>query len=291
MAYRGELSYSSACRLARESFRHMGRALVDSLRLKKYARDPGSICIAIEGGELVEEAFKKGNGLLLCIPHFGNWEMLVLLGNRFSRPLFDVARVIENPRIERHVLRVRAMAGMNFIGKDSAARKILRCLKDNCGVGIFMDQNAGREGIYVDFLGRKASTYPTVATLAPRTGAQVLLIYSVMEPGGYRFVVEKMKLEGGESPSASVVAENTGRIMKRFEEIIRAHPNQYFWVHQRWKPIQNELMRREFRRVESIVVKAPNWGGRRRHVASGYLVCAESIPGSPHHGCHQRAPG
>jgi heptosyltransferase-2 len=262
MAFFGEKSYSEICRLTRESFRHIGMVFADSLRMKKIIASANSDFVQIEGIENVERAFSDGKGLLFSLPHFGNWEILVLLGNRFSRPLYDVARQIDNPYIERHISHMRKRAGMRFIDKNDAARKILSCLRDNCGVGVFMDQNAGREGIYAEFFRRKASTYPTVAAFAPRTGSAVMIIYSVMQPDRkYKIVIEgPVETLKTDNPKQDI-AWNTALIVKRFESIIRRHPEQYFWVHQRWKPIQNKLMRREFRRVESIVVKAPNWMG------------------------------
>jgi heptosyltransferase II len=262
MAFNKGISCPETCRIARESFRHIGTVFADSLRINKYKADNDSGLIQIEGAETIEKAFSYGKGLLFAIPHFGNWEMLVLLGKKFLRPLYDVARQIGNPYIERHILRLRRQAGMRFINKNDAARKILSYLRDNCGVGIFMDQNAGREGIYVDFFGRKASTYPTVAALAPRTGSIVIILYCIVQPDKkYRIIVEgPIELSKSDNPKKDIES-NTAAIVSRFENIIRSHPEQYFWIHQRWKPIQNELMQREFRRVESIIIKAPNWMG------------------------------
>lgn len=258
LAFGTEKSYKDICRLARESFRHIGEVFTDSLRVNNSYRN----LIRIENPEKIEQAFAKGKGLLFAIPHFGNWEILTELGNKFSRPLYDIAREIDNSYIERHILRLRKKSGMKFISKNDSARKILTCLRDNCGVGIFMDQNAGREGIYANFLGRKASTYPTIATLALRTGSDVLIIYAkLMSDKTYKIVVEgplEMKTTGDQKKDIEL---NTASINARFEKIIRQSPYQYFWMHQRWKPIQNELMRREFRRVESIIIKAPNWMG------------------------------
>ena len=258
LAYRNEKSYQEICRLARESFRHIGEVFTDSLRVNKNY----SNLIQIENPEKIEQAFAKGKGLLFAVPHFGNWEILTELGNKFSRPLYDIAREIDNPYVERHILRLRKKSGMKFISKNDSARKILTCLRDNCGVGIFMDQNAGRDGIYINFFGRKSSTYPTVARLALKTGSDILIIYAkMMHDKTYKIVVEgplELHTTGEQKKDIEL---NTSLIIGRFENIIRRNPSQYFWMHQRWKPIQNELMRREFRRVENILIKAPNWMG------------------------------
>ncbi len=261
-AYSAERTYAEICRLARNSFRHIGMAFIDSLCIGKHLGSRHSDLISVEGIEHAEAAFRNGKGLLLATPHFGNWELLALLAQQLSGPLHSVTRAIVNPHIERHVLRTRKLWGMHLIDKKNAARRILSCLRENSAVIILMDQNAGGEGIYVNFFGRRASTFATVASLARRTGAPVLILYSVMDDDKrYRFVFETLADMKTSHDVREDVLRMTAAITARFEQVIREHPQQYFWVHQRWKPIQNEVMKGEFRRVENVIIKGPNWIG------------------------------
>ena len=166
----------------------------------------------------------------------GNWEMVGVRIASEGYPLNVIAREQRDHKITEYVRRTRERMGMKVFHRDVAVRESLRALRRNEIVGVLLDQNAGQSGVFVDFFGHLASTAPGAAAFALRTGAAVLPTF------GWRKADNTHAVAVG--PAISLVRTgdrrhdilvNTAHHTKVIEEAIRAHPEQWFWLHKRWK--------------------------------------------------------
>lgn len=223
-------------RIIKESFKNIGSTVAEMARVFKGGREWVDGTARFEGRENVEKALKKGKGVLVVTAHIGNWEVGALASAMDFRLNF-VVRPLDNRFINGLVYKLRTAFNSGVIAKKNAIREILRCLNKNEIVAILMDQNTSREeGVFVDFFGRKACTTPVVALLALRTGAPVIPAFTIREGEG------KFKVIIGEEIEVIPTGDNQ-RDIERYtaiftvaiESIIRKYPDQWFWLHRRWK--------------------------------------------------------
>jgi KDO2-lipid IV(A) lauroyltransferase len=224
-------------RLVRECFRHFGSALCDVLSSTRF--DATELChlYTLEGWENLEEAERRGRGIFILSAHVGFWEMVPPMIGLTRGRMDIVVRPADNPWLDRELRSLRERSGNAVIPKRGAARRMLEVLREKGRVGILIDQRVQpREGIAVPFFGHPALTSPVLARLSLRTGAAVVPIAAYPLPGGrYRMVVRPPILPpaGGEDTEETVAAL-TRRYLEAAEEDIRAHPDQWLWMHRRW---------------------------------------------------------
>jgi KDO2-lipid IV(A) lauroyltransferase len=223
--------------LARASFRHLGVTALECCRL--FFGPPGAMLrrVRVEGLEHVKAALVEGRGALYLTAHFGNWELLgaahALAG---LPPLHVVIRPLDNPFLDDLVARGRERAELRLIPKRAAVKGIRAALARGECVGILLDQNAGQHGVFVPFFGAAASTARSLAVLALKTGAPVVPAFIHRLPDGDHVVTLEAALppvRGGDVDRD--VHLNTARYTEVIERHVREHPEQWFWVHRRWK--------------------------------------------------------
>jgi KDO2-lipid IV(A) lauroyltransferase len=176
-------------------------------------------------------------GLLLLTGHYGNWEILgyVLAVLGFSTT--SIARPLDNPQVNAWLLGVREKRGQRIIAKTGATEEVVAALDQAGTIGFIADQNAGRKGIFVDFFGRKASTYKSIALLAMTYDVPIVIGYARRVGNRFHFrvgvqdIIYPADWEGKEDPIRYV----TQRYTKGIEDFIRTDPGQYLWIHRRWK--------------------------------------------------------
>ncbi len=223
--------------IARGVYRTMGIVAAEFFDIPKLT--PENIREIVEplGLENCEQALAKGRGVLLFSAHFGNWELEAAAIALLVKPAVVIYRPLDSPVLDSLVSRVRSASGNKPLPKENAMRSMLRTLHKNGMLGILIDQNvAWYEGVFVNYFGRPAATTNGLALLALHSGAPVLPAYLIRLPGGrYRLVIEpEMEIIDTGEREADIIA-NTQRFTKVIEDTVRKYPDQWLWVHQRWK--------------------------------------------------------
>lgn len=223
-------------RIARACWRHFGRVTLDTLCFPRFRRADLGRIVRYEGLEHIRAAYASGRGVLLFSGHFGHWELIALMQGFLDLPLALVTRPLDNPYLERLLAELRSRSGNRIVHKRHAVREMLKTLHARQGVAIVIDQDARRRGVFVPFLGRLASTTPTLAHLALRTGAAVVPVHSVPLPDGtYRVIYGP---EVAVQPTGDLAADTlqvTGACTALLESWVRSRPELWLWMHRRWK--------------------------------------------------------
>ena len=219
-------------------YRNLGRVVLALAKVPGWGQRELRQHVRFVGLEHFRAAEATGRGVMLLTAHLGNWELGALAHGAAVGPLSVMVRPIENRRIDRLIEGLRSAHGNRVISKRNAAREVLRALKEHGTVGILADQNAvADEAVFVEFFGEAASAHKGFAQLALRSGAAVLPAIAWWNGAEKRHIVEygpALEVVRSED-SQSDVAENTRRFQEAIEERIRAHPDQWLWIHRRWK--------------------------------------------------------
>lgn len=227
-------------RILRGSFLNLGRMAAEMAHLPRLSAAQLEAMVQID-----DEAWWRANvaglretGGLILSGHFGNWELLVFAHGMRGFPVTMVHRAIRNPLIDRWLHAIRRRAGTRLVRKSHAATEVLRALRDRRLLVLPFDQNSTRAlGVFVDFFGLPASTNVGIARLALRTGAPVMPVFLVRQGRSARHVAHLLPLIEVErtGDAAEDVRHNTARFSAVFEEMIRKYPEQWLWMHKRWK--------------------------------------------------------
>jgi len=213
-------------------FASIARSLVVFSRLPSMNAGNISSVIRYDGLEYFQEAKRRGKGVLFATAHMGNWELSAFAHGLMTEPMSIVVRPLDNPSIDQFVEARRALGGNRIIAKKDAARQILRALKKNEAVGILIDQNVGLdEGAFIDFFGTPACAGTAFARLAARTGAAVIPGFALWNAAESRYVLKFYPLV----EMTGEVVEDTRRVHAVIEQVIREYPDQWLWLHRRWK--------------------------------------------------------
>jgi KDO2-lipid IV(A) lauroyltransferase len=193
--------------------------------------------IRLEGDAHLRAAMTSHGRALLFTAHLGNWELLAAAHRLTGFPLSIVIRPLDAPWLDALAERLRRHTGVELIDKRGALRPVLEALRRGRMIGILMDQNASRrEGVFVDFFGRAASTSRSLALLAVRTQTPVVPVFARRDPDGRHTVVIHPALYPPVSNGTdAAVVELTARCTAMIERAIRESPDQWLWSHDRWR--------------------------------------------------------
>ena len=220
-------------RIADGVFRSIARLLVGAARLPTLNRENVADWIRYDGFEHYEEAKRRGRGVLIASGHLGNWE-LSAVGHALlcGETMHVVVRPLDNPLIDKLVQDRRQIAGNRVIGKKQFVRSMLKALQSNATIGVFVDQNSGLDqGVFVDFFGVPACSGTSFAKLAAHTGATVIAGFAVWIESEGRY---RLKFYPPIEMSGDIV-EDTARVQAAVERAVREYPDQWLWIHRRWK--------------------------------------------------------
>jgi KDO2-lipid IV(A) lauroyltransferase len=214
------------------AFRSIARMLFTFSRFPRIHKGNIQEWIRYEGYEHFEAALARGNGVLFATAHLGNWELSAFAHALMSAPMNVVVRPLDNPRIDALVEQRRAGSGNRLIGKKDFARSILQALKNNEAVGILIDQNAGLDnGVFVDFFGIPACAVVGFAKIAAHSGAAVIPGYALWSEEERKYILRFFP----PLPLTGDAALDTQILHAQLECVIRRYPDQWLWMHRRWK--------------------------------------------------------
>ena len=233
-----EMDRQARTRIRRAMFRSLGRILLTIARAETLKREDLPRWIVFKDLHHFTNAQKRGKGVLFLTAHLGNWELSALAHGLAVGPIHVMARPIADPVIERIVANSRTASGNKIVPKASSARAVLQALRNNEAVGILIDQNtAAAEAVFVDFFGKPAAANKGFAQLAMRSGAAVVPGFACWNSLESRYVLQyypAVEMAATGDDEADVV-ENTRRCQAVVEAAVRKHPEQWLWIHRRWK--------------------------------------------------------
>jgi KDO2-lipid IV(A) lauroyltransferase len=224
--------------LVRTMVRNLGWMAAEFARFPRYTRQTIAQAIVLDDFENFAAAERRGKGVLFLTGHMGAWELMPFAHALYHQPLHFLVRPIDNPRVDALVEHYRCLSGNRPIQKNQSARPVLRILGKGGTVGILADQNTAlEEAVFADFFGVPAATSSGIARLARRSGAAVVPAYGYWDPslGKYRLHYEpELELSATDDEQADIQAY-TARFNQSIEDYVRRFPDQWLWVHRRWR--------------------------------------------------------
>ncbi|MGO9088432.1 MAG: lysophospholipid acyltransferase family protein [Candidatus Sulfotelmatobacter sp.] len=233
-----EKSEAERARILRGEFASLGRQLAEVCRFPKYTRENIEQVVVYDGLENYERAYARGKGVLFVTAHFGGWELSAFAHSLHGHWLHVVMRPMDNQYLDHLIQSYRTMHGNKTVAKDDFVRGLLGAMKAGETVGILMDTNmTPPQGVFVDFFGIPACTASGLARIALRTDAAVVPGFTIWDEalGKYRLRFDPaLELIRTNDAEADIVA-NTQMFTRVIEDYVRKYPEQWLWVHRRWK--------------------------------------------------------
>jgi Kdo2-lipid IVA lauroyltransferase/acyltransferase len=233
-----EKTISERSRILRGEFTSMGRQLAEVCQFPKYTLDNVEQVLVYDGLENYEKAYARGKGVLFLTAHFGGWEVSAFTHSMHGHWMHVVMRPMDNVYLDNLIRQYRTMHGNKMVDKDDFVRGLLSAMKAGEAVGILMDTNmTPPQGIFVDFFGIPACTASGLARIALRTDAAVVPGFTIWDSalGKYRLhfdpAVELIRTGDTEAD----IQANTQAFTSIIESYVRKYPEQWLWVHRRWK--------------------------------------------------------
>lgn len=193
--------------------------------------------IELVNSQVMLKAITSGQPLLIVTGHFGNWEMAGFALGLLGFKTYAVARVLDNPHLERFLKQFRQKTGQKILAKKGDFDMMQELLEQGAVIATLADQDAGPKGMFVDYFGRPASTYKSMALMAIEFNVPILVIGvpKVGEPMQYQVVAVDYIEPSEYADRPDALKAITQRFTKSLESIVEQYPDQYFWLHRRWK--------------------------------------------------------
>lgn len=238
-AYADRMDELDIRRTMRACFRHMGIILFELPRIPRMVSHDLDRHVMIENVDLLRAAVESKRGVVIATGHIGNWEVMGAAAAQLGLPLNVIARRLNDPRLNDLVIALRGRSGVKTILRESpeSARQILGCLRRGEMLALLIDQDIQAEGVFVPFFGRPAYTPIGAAALAARTGALfVAAATHRLAPGRHAVSLRVVDIP---DTSEHGIIEATRIATSHLEEWIRQRPEQWAWIHDRWKTKEN----------------------------------------------------
>jgi KDO2-lipid IV(A) lauroyltransferase len=236
LAYKNKISLKERNKIISNLFQMLGEAAIEAIIFKKNDLDKN---ISVDGWEHLENALKKGKGVILFGPHLGMWELASYIFGSRLKNASTVYKSLENPMVNNYVIKNREkIAHLDLIPSKNGLKHVIKKLRDGLMVGMFYDQNAGKNGLPAKFFGRTAYTYSAAAAFAQKTGCAVVPAYIIREPGfrKHRIIIDKPIPLIDTGDKEKDIMTNTQQYNDYLEDVVRKYPDQWFgWIHRRWR--------------------------------------------------------
>jgi KDO2-lipid IV(A) lauroyltransferase len=233
-----EKTEGERARILRGEFASLGRQLAEVCHFPKYTRENVEQVVVYDGLENYEQAHARGKGVLFLTAHFGGWELSAFTHSLHGHWMHVVSRAMDNVYLDRLIRQYRTMHGNQTVDKNDFVRGLLAAMKAGEVVGILMDTNmTPPQGIFVDFFGIPACTASGLARIALRTDAPVVPTFTIWDAdwGKYRLRFDPAVELARTGDLEGDIKANTQRFTSIIEEYVRKYPEQWLWVHRRWK--------------------------------------------------------
>jgi KDO2-lipid IV(A) lauroyltransferase len=233
-----EKSETERRRIVRAEFTSLGRQLAEVCQFPRYTPENVEQVVIYDGLENFLAAQACGKGVLFLTAHFGGWELSAFTHSLHGYWMHVVMRPMDNPYLDRMLQSIRMRHGNKVVSKDDFVRGLLAAMRASEVVGILMDTNmTPPQGIFVDFFGIPACTASGLARIALKTDAAVVPTFTIWDEklGKYRLRFDPaltLIRTGSLEPD---IAANTQMFTKVIEDYVRKYPEQWLWVHRRWK--------------------------------------------------------
>jgi KDO2-lipid IV(A) lauroyltransferase len=229
--------------IAAQSFESIATAFLELLWLPNFTQRSLCETVIIENPEILNEAVQKGKGLILMSAHFGNWEIgAQRTALQLSVPLYFIVKGQANDYVDRVINRWREKFGAHTVPMGISIREILRALQNGYVVGMASDQAAAKESVAVNFFGREVPTFQGPAMFALRTHAPMMMGLAVRQMDGtYQLRFHRVPSDDLDGVTDANIKELTRRHVELTEKLIREHPEQWMWMHKRWKHVPDRI--------------------------------------------------
>ncbi|OGS20333.1 MAG: hypothetical protein A2252_07870 [Elusimicrobia bacterium RIFOXYA2_FULL_39_19] len=222
--------------LAKKVYRNFMVTSMEFIRIPNMTYDEVRAMTTIVGVEHLEKGLKRGKGIILVACHYGNWEMMGTAIRANGYPITYIDGEQKNIFVEKFITNNRIKSGIKLIARKNALRGVIKTVKNNEILALLSDQNAGPEGVFVDFFGKPASTPQGAAAFVLKTGASMVLAYNVPSDDRKHNTVYLETIEinptGNQEKDIFTITET---FSKKFEKFIAEKPEHYFWLHRKWK--------------------------------------------------------
>jgi KDO2-lipid IV(A) lauroyltransferase len=230
-----ELTVLQATELYRRVWQHFGKVAAELSREPRMQRGDFEKLIDDHGLEIVKDILRRGKGAIFVSGHLGNWEWLGAMAASTGIPVTFVVENQSNQLVEKWIDRMRAREGVEIYSRLQAPRGTLQALKNNRMVAMLCDQDAGPPGVFVPFFSRMASTPRGPALFHLKTDAPLIYGSCCRENGKFQLRFEEIVPPPSSGDRSEDERNIMGMITERLEQDIRLHPDQYMWLHRRWK--------------------------------------------------------
>lgn len=230
---RATLPHLDAAKTTRRMFVHFAESIWELSRLRRWVPE-----LDAQARTVFQEALAEGKGAIVISGHVGNWEILGQAIAAAGFPIATIATPFYDPRLTKWLDEWRTQRGLKILWRDrNSGKAILRALRSNNLMAFLIDQDTKTAGDYVPFFGRPAFTPTTPAALALRTGAPVIFCWHHRRGKRHQITVERLFYERGENHQRDVLTL-TAQLTARLETVIRAAPEQWVWMHRRWRTVR-----------------------------------------------------
>jgi KDO2-lipid IV(A) lauroyltransferase len=222
---------------AKRSFEQLAMLAMDVLCMSRIVTKDWRSYLECKNIEHVKWMLKENRTILMVTAHYGNFEIMGYIIGLFGFPIFSIARPLDNRFISKYLYSIREKHSQKIIDKKGATRLIPQLVNQGGAIAFIADQDAGRKGLFVDFFGRKASTYKSIGLIAITENVPIVVGYSRRIENQFKFEIAVNRIiwpeewNDKDDPLKWVTQEYTREI----ENFIRQDPTQYWWLHRRWK--------------------------------------------------------
>ena len=231
-----EQSEKERATIAYRSYKHFCLMILEFMRLIRWT--PGQLekMVQFESAEILQNLMREDKGVIINSAHFGNWEISVSYFSKFWASTTGVQQKQKNPYIDQRMAAHRSRWGMEIIYSRGAVKNSLNALEQKRMLGLLGDQDGGASGIFVPFFGRMASTPPGPALIRVKSQAPIAFAYAIrLGRFKFRLGIEPLNIDDNFEPTEENLKSITRAYLQILEKYIRQYPEQYFWMHRRWK--------------------------------------------------------